>query len=408
MAHISIQSPIDQPTGKSRLLTGLIECLETEEYTKFRLIVAFAKVGPLLRLEEKLKAWADAGKQVEAIYGIDEKGTSIEALEFSMKHFSSVHIAHVKAGAFNPTFHPKIYHFEGPEKSRLYIGSNNLTVGGVESNSETNICLDFAHADDGDLLDKAHEMWDSTLTFSKGLDEELLSQLADSGMVVSEKVMRKSRAVAKKIAAEQQGGSGGIAIDFPRIKVVPPSALPKSTLARAPQEAVSQQTEQEHEAFVGASTEGLVIQISPHHNGEVFLSKLAIDQNRDFFEFPFAGQTTPKIASNPSYPQRDPDPIVDINLYDTTGTLSLTIKDFGLNTVYYETKSEIRITVPQEVVQSTPPFSVLVMSRPEMVSKDYVLDIYVPGSARYDSYLAACNQQMPSGGNAQPRKFGWL
>ncbi|HEY4964497.1 MAG TPA: phospholipase D family protein [Candidatus Saccharimonadales bacterium] len=408
MSKITIQSPIDQPTGQSRLLSGLQDCLDADTYTKFRLIVAFAKVGPLLRLEEKLKSWTDQGKQIEAIFGIDEKGTSIEALEFSMSRFTNIYIAHVQAGAFNPTFHPKIYHFEGADISRLYIGSNNLTVGGIESNSETNVCLDFTHEEDQELLDKAHDIWDSTLTFSKALDEQLLSQLVASGMIVSEKAMRTSRAIAKKAANEQQGETEKTVIDFPRIKIVPPSALPKSTLTPSRQAEAQPQVEQERVSLVAASTEGLVIQISPHQNGEVFLSKLAVDQNRAFFDFPFIGRTTSKIPSNPSYPQRDPDPVVDINLFDTAGVSSINIEDYGLNTVFYEAKSEIRITVPQEIVQATPPFSILVMSRPEEVDKDYILDIYVPGSVQYESYLASCNQQMPSGGNAQPRLFGWL
>jgi len=408
MPKISIQSPIDQPTGKSRLISGIQGCLDTEQYTRFRMIVAFAKVGPLLRLEEKLKNWTDQGKQIEAIFGIDEKGTSIEALEFSISRFTNTYIAHVQAGAFNPTFHPKIYHFEGDDISRLYIGSNNLTVGGIESNSETNVCLDFKHNEDQALLDNAHDIWDSTLTFSKVLDEQLLSQLVASGMIVSEKAMRKSRAIAKKVASEEQGEAEKTVIDFPRIKIVPPSALPKSTFTPSRQAATQPQVEQERVSLVAASTEGLVIQISPHQNGEVFLSKLAVDQNRAFFDFPFIGRTTPKIPSNPSYPQRDPDPIVDINLFNTTGASSLSIEGYGLNTVFYEAKSEIRITVPQEIVHATPPFSILVMSRLEEVDKDYILDIYVPGSVQYESYLASCNQQMPSGGNAQPRLFGWL
>src|SRR5205085_2252108 len=88
------------------------------------------------------------------------------------------------------------------------------------------------------------------------------------------------------------------------------------------------------------SSEALVIQIVPHHNGEVFLSKIAVNQNPGFFGFPFRGITTPKIARNPSYPQRVPDPVVNITVYDAAGNVTLTRTAFELNTVYYSTKSE--------------------------------------------------------------------
>lgn len=410
MANISIQTPIDQPTGKVRLLGSIQECLKDDDFNVFRMVVAFVKAGPLLRLEKDFDDWISKGNKIEAIFGIDEKGTSVEALEFSLKKFEKVYIAHVQAGAFNPTFHPKIYHFEGNEKSRLYIGSNNLTVGGIESNSETNICLDFRHDEDEYLINKAHEIWDSTLTFSIELNKEILAQLVASGMVVSEKAMRTSRAVARKAAVDEQATASDDKVQFPLIKIIPPSALPKSSLTVSRTQADTQETTETVKTsdIARATTEGLVIQISPHHNGEVFLSKIAVDQNREFFEFPFNGRTTPKIEGNPSYPQRDPDPKVDMSVYDGDGNLVFEIENYDLNTVYYETKSEIRITVPQDVIQTTPPFSILVMSKSEEVDKDYYLDIYAPGSDKYDNYLDACNQTMPSGGNPQARQFGWL
>lgn len=410
MPHITIQSPIDQPTGKSRLFNGLQDCLGSEEYNKFRLVVAFAKVGPLLRLEKSIDDWLSRGGTIEAIFGVDEKGTSVEALEFSLAKFSKVYIAHVQAGAFNPTFHPKIYHFEGPEKSRLYIGSNNLTVGGIETNSETNICLDFSHGDDEDLLNQARTIWHGTLSFSKPLDEQLLTQLKDLGMVVNEKAMRLTRVAARRTTETSSETATSLKIDFPTIKIVRPSPLPKSTFHKhtPSDEPTHAPKERATEELVTTATEGLVIQITPQHNGEVYLSKSAVNQNQSFFSFPFQGLTTPKKAGNQPYQQRVPDPVVDINLYSANGDLALSKVDFRLNTVYYERKSEIRITVPPDVRQGTPPYSILVMSIPDNSDKDYILDIYAPGSDQYESYLQSCNQTMPSGGNAQPRAFGWL
>jgi hypothetical protein len=151
----------------------------------------------------------------------------------------------------------------------------------------------------------------------------------------------------------------------------------------------------------------LVIQIVPHANGEVFLSKIAVDQDPSFFGYPFTGRTTPKKATNPSYPQRIPDPNVNLTVHNRRGGATVTHMGLGLNTVYYERKSEIRITVPQDVVRNTPAGSIMVM-RAGIHGSDYDIDIFVPGSQMYASHLAVCNQTMPSGGAGPGRRFGWL
>ncbi len=154
-------------------------------------------------------------------------------------------------------------------------------------------------------------------------------------------------------------------------------------------------------------SEALVIQINPHRNGEVFLSKLAVDQSPNFFGFPFTGKTISKKASNPSYPQRVPDPLVRITAYDSNGTIALLKEQFGLNTVFYEKKSEIRITFPPDLLKVVKPYSVMVMQRAEG-GLDYVIEIFNPGTKQYDAYLNVCNQTLPSGGASKARKMGWI
>jgi hypothetical protein len=153
----------------------------------------------------------------------------------------------------------------------------------------------------------------------------------------------------------------------------------------------------------------LVIQIVPHHNGEVFLSKLAVNQNPSFFGFPFAGQTVPKKPGNPPYPQREPDPITNWNVYDKRDRLLISLDNHPLNTVYYERKGEIRITIPPEVARQIPARSILSMLRPSGNAEiDYQCDVFPPQSPQYAALHAACTEAMPAGGSGAPRKFGWL
>ena len=208
---------------------------------------------------------------------------------------------------------------------------------------------------------------------------------------------------------------------FPSVSPAAPSAIPKSSLAKAKpktakKKVASKKTATKKTAKKAAKKlidpitvcESLVLQIVPHHNGEVLLSKVAINQNPSFFGFPFTGRTTPKKAGkNAAYPQRDPDPVVNINVYDDKGTLALKKDKFALNTVFYEAKGEIRITISSDILKATDKFSILhLQSGDEDV--DYYMDIYNPGSSRYDYYLAVCDQTLPSGGAAQARKMGWL
>lgn len=154
--------------------------------------------------------------------------------------------------------------------------------------------------------------------------------------------------------------------------------------------------------------------MTPHYNGEILLSKIAVDQNPTFFGYPFTGMTVPKKAGNPTYPQRVPDPIVNIYVYDNTGALVNTATNYPLNTIYYAKKSEIRITITPSILSAlnvaaiTTNYPILVMTTSTIIGCDYELSFYAPGSAIYNDYLSVCNQSLPSGGKPISRKMGWL
>jgi hypothetical protein len=46
--------------------------------------------------------------------------------------------------------------------------------------------------------------------------------------------------------------------------------------------------------------------------------------------------------------------------------------------------------------------------RQTVEDRDYDIEIFNPGSQRYEDYLESCNQTLPSGGAQQSRKMGWL
>lgn len=57
MPKFTFLKPIDQPQGNLRLLKELEACLLNPELKSFKVIVAFVKSGPLLRLKQHIQDW---------------------------------------------------------------------------------------------------------------------------------------------------------------------------------------------------------------------------------------------------------------------------------------------------------------------------------------------------------------
>ena len=408
MPKITFLKPTDQPTGIARLITELRTNLGCHDLDDFRIIVAFAKIGPLLRLAESIGRWKNRGGSIKAIFGVDLLGTSLQALEFALANFQETNIAYVPGDSFSPTFHPKIYLFTGAKRAVGYIGSNNLTVGGTETNLETYVKLDLGFPADDVVKSELLACWNDALRTAVHLDAALLAQLVAAGMLLDETDAQRTATGRRRL--EPLTPEAPV---FPPLAVLPPSPIPRGSivahLSRRKAGRKPKVPAPGAPVAAGIGAQALVMHIVPHHNGEVFLSKLAADQDPAFLGWPFTGKTMPKKPSNPSYPQRIPDPVVDLRVFNVKGALVVEHNRLKLNTVYYAAKSEIRITVPRDVVKNAPEYSILVMRQAGQVQGlDYTLDIYVPGSVQYNRYLAVCNQTMPSGGRAAPRRFGWL
>jgi hypothetical protein len=406
VGKLQLIMPLDQPLGRRRLLTELKNALRDDQFTAFRLIVAYAKSGPFHRLRESLEAWRGARKTTEAIFGIDQQGSSREALELALMLFDRVYVTR-EPGL---TFHPKIYLFTSKTSARAFIGSNNLTVGGTETNFEATVQLDLELPTDKATLTTLDDAWVHLLPTNCPattiLDATLLESLVANGDVIDEQTMRRG----------DNGFAGQGAARSPRpprsgLKVKPPSPLPKKSLAPTGRQASAANSPKGAGPAIPRTSAramacGFAIQIKPHHNGEIFLSVSAALQNPEFFRWPFNGATTPKKPGNPSYPQLDPDPVVNIVVYGAPTKPLLTLSLYQLNTVYYEKKSEIRITAAP-LVEVVPEYSVMIMQTSNTPGIDYEITIHTPASPEYNAWVTECNQTMPSGGS-NSRKFGWF
>lgn len=402
MIDISLINPIDQPVGKNRLLQELKASLGCDSLSEFRIVVAYAKSGPLLRLEKIIQERREQGVKFSAIFGIDQQGTSAQALKFALDNFDECYVTQERG----ITFHPKNFAFYFENLARIYIGSNNLTVGGTETNFESAVRIDVSlPSDSGFLVDFEHG-WNELLPENCGatrvLTVELLDELIKKGIVLDEAHMQKRRVIRGK------DGSVASTTSTPSIKVLPPSALPKKKVQRGAKTETPEPSEviESSAALEPYGATGFVLQVKPHHNGEIFLSVTAALQNPAFFKWPFNGLTTPKNPGNPAYPQLDPDPVVNISVFGGQEEPILTLNSYSLNTVYYSSKSEIRVTA-SPLVGIVPDYSIMIMYESETDGIDYEIVIHTPESGQFDNWLAVCNQQMPGGGQ-QPRRFGWF
>jgi HKD family nuclease len=134
-------NPLDSFKGAHRLLSDLEAALGSGNFNEFSLATAFASSAPFKHLASPLAAFRANGGRCRAMIGIDRAVTSLEALELALQLFDDVYIVHTTAP--NSIFHPKLYLFRGSTSARCFIGSNNFTTGGTQTNMELALDLTF-------------------------------------------------------------------------------------------------------------------------------------------------------------------------------------------------------------------------------------------------------------------------
>jgi PLD-like domain len=134
---------VDQP---ARHLLGdeLVTLLRSPETWRFWAASAWVRRPALRRLEPALSAFRDRTKKADCrgLFGVDLGGTTREGLELAGQLFGQARVFH-SSGRPVRTFHPKLYLFEQPDRAILFVGSSNLTTGGLWGNFETVTILEL-------------------------------------------------------------------------------------------------------------------------------------------------------------------------------------------------------------------------------------------------------------------------
>jgi hypothetical protein len=125
----------------------------TERPARVVLVSAFASLQAVLRLKSKLVELHKAGTAVRVVVGVDMGGTSKEVLKELASWPVEVFIFKNRKGGV--TFHPKLYVVESAKTAEVFLGSNNLTDGGLYGNYEGAVRVSYVLPDDAAELGSA-------------------------------------------------------------------------------------------------------------------------------------------------------------------------------------------------------------------------------------------------------------
>ncbi len=198
----------------------LINLLADPDYHTFIGISAFASSAGVNGIVSNLNKEKGHIKEITIIVGIDQKGTSKEALESLLNSRIESFVFYQKE---NPIFHPKVYFLEGNNKTDILIGSSNLTTQGLFVNSEASvhIKLDNGNQSDNEVIDDFKLKFGPLLKKDDPniqlLTKELIELLSEEGIVPDE---NERRDIFQKktfsIAGKRNGNFDNI---FPRRKI---------------------------------------------------------------------------------------------------------------------------------------------------------------------------------------------
>jgi len=164
----------------------LINQFKSKRFDSFTCLVAFASYGGVSALTDYIKEGQQRGMKIKVILGVDQKGTSKEALEEVLKWGVDARVYHTDS---RNIFHPKVYLFENVDIFTLIVGSNNLTVPGLVQNVECSLLIKDIKSNPvhRDFYEYWKAILDGTEVNLYPITQELIDQLFSDKIVLSEK-----------------------------------------------------------------------------------------------------------------------------------------------------------------------------------------------------------------------------
>jgi HKD family nuclease len=399
---------INQSGSKSSQHMGdiLSQLLRASAFDRLRMVVAFAKHSGVSRLAEAMQDFRERGGHVGVAVGVDVQATTWQGLKLLLKSADEVYV--FRDERRECTFHPKLYIFERAGREAIaFIGSSNLTAGGLYTNYEINISIHFDLTDAQEtvayqqVLDIYHEFTDITSGFARLLDQTLLDDLLARGYIEDEQRQRqdRARAAARTVQTEEKAFPGPI---FPSSSVLPlPPSLPMPSLAPSPVAEGETEPVPLPEGPEAVRWETFVMVLSSQdasqlagHSREIYIPVHARDTAptfwgwRDLFTPSEAGHPERVVNALVAPPGGGPGTIGDIRLW------------------WYETKKEFRLNY-RRLLHQPQAGDILLVRKEASPEYQYRISLVRQSAPEYGDLKAACTQEAPAG--PPPRKrFGYF
>lgn len=223
MSSFFYNQPIAHRFGKA-----LISSIESGEWKRIEIAVAWVRRSGTRHIKPSLAKFLSASGISKFTVGIDIENTSKEALEdlLALQEFGDCE-SYVYHNEANTTFHPKVYLLQNETRTRLIVGSNNITEAGLFVNTEAGLQLE---ADSNDPLvvevREALASWrDLSTGFVKRLDRTLLMDLIALGYVMPETTLRGRRRHSEAKAKAKRSRTKQSLFPSLNITVPPPPSL---------------------------------------------------------------------------------------------------------------------------------------------------------------------------------------
>ena len=171
-------------------LKGILNDNVRNNFDVFYLIVAYVRQSGLIHLRDSILKFKISGGKIKAVVGIDQKLTSIQALQLLLSFCDEISVYHNEKPV--NTFHPKIYAFERIRKRGIvFVGSSNLTEGGLYTNYESNSYAEYDLTKTNQkkefaVFKQMFENYSRPSKLSKKLTNELIKKLSKSGYLSDE------------------------------------------------------------------------------------------------------------------------------------------------------------------------------------------------------------------------------
>lgn len=378
---------------------------DAPRFEVFRACVAYAKASGVLRLAPALRAFVDRGGLVEIVAGVDEGITTRQALELIIKYSTTAYVFNNPAA----TFHPKVYLFEIPLKRAIvFVGSSNLTVGGLYTNYEASVGVEFdlAAKVDREVYESIHAVFRNASDVATGnarrLDANVLEELIRAHKVADETRSTGSRLISARASA-------AVLPLFPRTPVPPAPRIDPTVASLIPKVRRASDRKATPSAVIAFQPWQMFVMTLGErdtrqragYSRDVYIPLAARDLNQEFWGWPgkFKAESAETVGS---YPARR----INMLVRPVAGQAQV-IENVRL--YYYDIKHEFRLNCGK-LIEGAKPGDLLVVQKSPVgtlfAGHVYEFEAMVIPSKRpeYQAFVQECRNQV----KGSAKRWGYL